>query len=136
MAEFVFRDMVKKAGREVEFTVASSATSTEEIWGDVGNPIYPPAKAKLREKNIPFEERYATLLTRSDYGKYDLFLCMDSRNLSGIRRIFGDDPEGKVRLLMSFTEEGGEVSDPWYSRDFEAAYSDIEKGCRALLESL
>ena len=31
---------------------------------------------------------------------------------------------------------GGDVTDPWYSRDFTRAYRDIAAGCRALLTAL
>ena len=43
MAEFVLKDMVKKRGIAEQFEIASAATSTEEIWNGVGNPVYPPA---------------------------------------------------------------------------------------------
>lgn len=132
MAEFIFKDMLKKEGLSDKYTVSSSATSTEEIPGGVGNPIYPPAKAELGRRNIPFEDRRAVQLTRGDYGKYDLFLAMDSKNLRNIYLIFGKDTEGKVKKLLDFTG-GGDVADPWYSGNFEKAYNDIYDGCKALL---
>lgn len=132
MAEFIFKDMVKKCGREKEFIIASSATSTEEIWNGIGNPVYPPAKAELAEHGISCEGKRAIQLKKSDYDKYDLFLCMDERNIINSIRIFGDDPDNKVRKLL----ENKDVSDPWYTDRFDIAYNDIYKGCKKLLEEL
>ena len=136
MAEFVFKKMVNDLGRSEEFFIASSATSGEEIRNGRGNPIYPPAKAELRRRGVPFEERRACRLTREDYQRYDYFLCMDHYNMRNMLSIFGGDPEGKCHLLLSFTPKGGEVSDPWYSDDFAGAYEDIYAGCAAFLERL
>ena len=129
------KDLVKKAGREREFLIASSATSTEEIWGDVGNPVYPPAKRELALHGLSCDGKTAVQAKKSDYEKWDMFVCMDSKNFRNLARIFGSDPDSKIRMMMSFTERGGDVADPWYSRRFDVAYRDIEAGCRGLLES-
>ena len=136
MAEFIFTDICRKNHAECDFFSASSATSTEEIWGGVGNPIYPPAKAELIKHGIPCNERRATLLKKEDYPKYDMFIGMDSNNIRNMHRIFGGDPENKIKKLLDFTDRGGDVSDPWYSRNFDVAYRDIYDGCLALFESL
>ncbi|MBQ7838043.1 MAG: low molecular weight phosphotyrosine protein phosphatase [Clostridia bacterium] len=112
------------------------ATSTEEIWGDVGNPVYPPAKAELAKHGISCEGKRAVQLKKSDYDKYDLFVGMDSMNIRNMYRILGSDPEGKIRKLMEFTDRGGDVADPWYSGRFDVAWRDIYDGCEGLLESL
>ncbi len=136
MAEFIFKDMLKKRGIAEGFTVSSCATSTEEIWGDVGNPVYPPARRELAKHGISCEGKRAVQLKKSDYDKYDIFLAMDSMNVRNIGRIFRADPEGKVKKLMDFTGRGGDVDDPWYSGDFDTAYRDIYEGCEALLKSI
>ncbi len=136
MAEFIFKDMIKRKGLEGEFFVASSATSTEEIWGGVGNPVYPPAKAELAKHGISCEGKRAVQLKKSDYDKYDLFVGMDGMNIRNMYRILGSDPEGKIRKLMEFTDRGGDVADPWYSGRFDVAWRDIYDGCEGLLESL
>ncbi len=133
MAEYVMRDMVKRRGLENEIQVASCATSTEEIWNGVGNDLYPPARRKLQEKGIPAPGRQAVQLGKSDYLKYDLFVCMDSQNVRNALRILGNDPEGKVHKLLSFAGDPSDVADPWYTGDFECTYRDVEKGCLALL---
>lgn len=116
--------------------IASSATSTEEIWNGVGNPVYPPAKAELAKHGLSCGGKRAVQLKKSDYHKYDLFVGMDSANIRNMLRIFGGDPDGKVRKLMDFTDRGGDVADPWYSRRFDVAYRDIEEGCTALLQAV
>ena len=136
MAEFIFKDMVKKQGREKEFFVASCATSTEEIWNGLGNPVYPPAKAELAKHGISCEGKRAVQLQKADYVNYDLLIAMDSNNVRNIHRIIGSDPAGKVRKLMDYTPRGGDVADPWYTDRFDVAYRDIEEGCRCLLEQL
>jgi len=136
MAEMILKEMVRQRGIADEFVIASAATSTEEIWGGRGNPVYPPAAAELRRHGIPCEKRQATQLTRADYGKYDLLIGMDKANLRNMQRMLGGDPEGKLHLLMEYTEAGGEVSDPWYSDRFDVAFRDIWAGCEGLLAAL
>ena len=132
MGEFVMKDLVRKAGREGEFEIASAATSTEEI----GNPVYPPARQKLAEVGISCAGKTARQMTRADYEHYDLLIGMDDWNMRNILRITGGDPEGKVHKLMSYTGSDEEIDDPWYTRDFETAYRQILKGCTALLSTL
>ncbi|MBD5162731.1 MAG: low molecular weight phosphotyrosine protein phosphatase [Oscillibacter sp.] len=133
MAEFIMKDMVKRAGLEDCFSIASAATSTEET----GNPVYPAARRKLAEHGIACAGKTARRLTAEDYRRYDLLIGMDQANLRNMRRICGGDPAGKLRLLLEYAgRPGDEVSDPWYTGDFEAAWLDIEAGCRGLLDRL
>lgn len=132
MAEFVMKDLVKKAGLEDEFVIASSAVSAEEL----GNHVYPPAKKVLEEHGISVGDKHAELLTRRDYDLYDLLIAMDTSNLRNIDRIIRSDSEGKVHLLMSYAGKSASVADPWYTGDFETAYNDIREGCEGLLRSL
>ena len=125
------KDLVKKAGRENDFVIESAATSTEEI----GNSVYPPARRKLAEHGIGCQGKTARQMTRSDYNRYDLLIGMDSYNIRNIRNIAGGDPEGKIRMLMDYTDRPGDVADPWYTGDFEATWRDVLEGCQALLET-
>ena len=136
MAEFIFKNMLAERGLENEFYVASCATSTEEIWNGIGNPVYPPARRELAEHGISCEGKRAVQLQKSDYEKYDLLIGMDNANLRNMHRMLGGDPEGKIHRLMDFTANGGEVADPWYSDRFDIAYRDISLGCRGLLRFL
>ena len=135
MAEFVLKDMVEKAGR-TDFEIASCAVSSEEIWGGVGNPVYPPVKALLKQKGICCDGKRAVKLTQADGEKYDLFLCMDESNLKRAKEILGYKFSGKCKKLLSLTGSNEDVADPWYTRDFDEAYDDIYRGCVALLEKL
>lgn len=136
MAEFIMKDMVKRKGLESEFVIASCATSTEEIWGGIGNPVYPPAKAELAKHKISCESKRAVQLKKSDYDKYDLLIGMDSMNIRNMQRMLGGDPDNKIRKLMEYTDRGGDVADPWYSGRFDIAYRDIYDGCEALLNRI
>ena len=133
MAEFVMKDKVKKLGREREFEIASAATSTEEIWNGIGNPVYPPVKKLLAEHGINCAEKRARQLTKADYDRYDLIIGMDNNNMRNIFRMLKNDPEGKIKMLLDFTDRPGEVADPWYSGDFEATWRDVNEGCEGIL---
>ena len=130
MAEFVLRDMVKKAGRSAEFEIASAATSTEEL----GNPVYPPARRELKAHGIDCTGKTARQLSWADYDRYDLFIGMDQRNLRAMHRILKGDPQKKIRLMMDYTDRPGDVADPWYTGEFGVTWRD--EGCRGLLEAL
>ena len=132
MAEFVMKDLVKKAGLASQFQIASAATSREEI----GNPVYPPARRKLAEHGISCSGHTARQLTNSDYEEYDLLIGMDKTNLRDMYRICGGDFADKMHLLMDFTDRPGDVADPWYTDDFDAAWRDVKEGCRGLLNYL
>ena len=136
MAECIMRRLLEDAGLENEIEVASSATSSEEIWNGVGNPIYPPARAELAKHGIEADGKRAVQLQRGDYEGYDLFIGMDSANIRNMHRILGGDPNGKIHKLMEYTPRGGDVADPWYSDRFDIAYRDIYEGCQGLLQSL
>ena len=132
MAEFVMKDLVKKAGLEREFSIVSAATSTEEI----GCPVYPPARRKLAEHGIGCAGHAARQLTAADYDCWDYLVGMDGANLRNMRRICGGDPVGKLSLLLDWTGRPGDVADPWYTGDFEATWRDVAAGCAALLAYL
>lgn len=132
MAEFILKDLVKKARRE-DFFIESAAVSREEI----GNPIYPPAKRCLSEHGVPFDSgKTARQVVAADYEGFDLIVCMDEWNVRLLKRIIPSDPLGKVRLMMSFAGINRDVADPWYTGDFEKTYQDLMVGCRALLEKI
>lgn len=132
MAEFVFKDMVKQRGKEKEFLIESAATSTEEI----GNRVYPPARRKLAEHGISCEGKTARQMRASDYRRFDLLIGMDRANLRNMQRICGGDPDGKIHLLLDYTDRPGDVADPWYTGDFDATWRDVEEGCRGLLNTI
>ena len=137
MAEFVMKDLVKKAGLEEAFEIASAATSSEEIWGGRGNPVYPPARRKLMEHGIDPGGKRARKTTRDDYERFDHLVGMDHANIRNMERIYGGDPEGKISLLLDYCgRTGQEVADPWYTGDFDATWRDVVQGCTALLDTL
>ena len=132
MAEYILKDMVRKAGRKDEFEIASAATSREEI----GNDMYPPAKAILKEHGVPFDRHHARQITASDFDYYDYVIVMEGRQIASMAMRFPRESMGKLSRLMDYSARPGDVSDPWYSRDFDTAFRDIEEGCRSLLAAL
>ena len=134
MAEMVMRHLVIQAGRDDEFVIDSCATSREEI----GNDIYPPAKRCLASHGVPFTRHAARQITKADYEKFDLILCMEEYNIRNLRQTLGmslleEDArkaEPKIGRLLD-----RDVADPWYTGDFEATYRDVVEGCERLLRS-
>ncbi len=132
MAEFIMKDMAKRRGLEARFEIASAATSDEEI----GNPVYPPVRSLLSARGISCAGKTAVQLCAADYARYDMFIGMDGANRRNMLRLFGGDPQGKVSLLLDYTERPRDVADPWYTRNFREAEADIDRGCAALLTYL
>lgn len=135
MAEFIFKDMVEKAGLAEEFYIASAATSTEEIWNGVGNPVYPPAREELKKHGISCEGKRAVQLKKTDYDDYDYLIGMDEMNIRNIERITGHKG-GKIHLLLEYAGISRGIADPWYTHRFGDTYKDIVMGCEALLQYL
>ena len=132
MAEMVFKNMVKKAGLEKDFYIDSAATSTEEI----GNGIHRGTVAKLREQNIPFTNHRARQITVQDYNDYDFLIGMDEENMYYMEKKWNNDPENKIRTLLSFAGSKRPIADPWYTGNFDETYDDVVEGCTALLNYL
>ena len=132
MAEFIFRDMVAKRGLAAEYSIASAATSREEI----GNPVYPPAKRKLKEHGIDPAGKTARQMTAQDYKDYDYLLAAERYNIRNMERITGGDPQHKIFRLLDFSDRPRDIADPWYTGDFDEAWDDIVEGCQAFLKWL
>lgn len=130
MAEFICRKMLEDAGMGGVVSVSSAGTSDEEE----GNPVYPPAAAELQRHALSCAGKRARVLQREDFAAYDLFVCMDRGNLRAVSRLFGS--KEKQALLLSFAGRDEDIADPWYTRDFAAAYRDIEAGCRGLVSRI
>lgn len=133
MAEFVLKDMVAKKGLSSQFVIASAATSTEEIWNGMGNPVYPPAREELARHGISCGGKRAVQLKKSDYDDYDYLIGMDSANIRNMERMTGHKG-GKIRKLLEFAGSSRDVADPWYTGNFEATYQDVAAGCRSFLQ--
>ena len=132
MGEFIMKDLVAKNGVADRFEIASVAVSDEER----GNPVYPPARRELAAHGISCDGKNARQMTRADYDRFDLLVCMDASNLRRMERICGGDPIGKMSRLLDHTTRPGDVADPWYTGDFEATWRDVLEGCSRILEEL
>lgn len=132
MAEFVLKKMTQERGIASDFTIASAATSTEEI----GNSVYPPARKVMEAHGIRCDGKRARQMKRRDYDEYDYLIGMDEENRWNMKRMTGGDPDGRVYCLLDFTDHPREVADPWYTRNFDATWKDINEGCEAFLSWL
>ena len=135
MAELLLKDMVKKAGREEDFVIESSATAHDNVVNGVGAPVYYHIRTLLESKGISCEEKRAQVLKNEHGGAFDLFLCMDDNNVRNASRILGENAY-KCKKLLSYAGESGDVADPWYTRNFELAYEDVKRGLEGLLKTL
>lgn len=136
MAEFVMKDMVAKKGLSDLFYIESAATSSEEIWRGVGNPVYPPARDIMARHGISCKGKRARQMTKADYKEYDLLIGMDSYNIRNMHRICGGDPDNKIKKLLDYSGSGRDVADPWYTGNFVATWNDVNEGCAALIDEL
>lgn len=132
MAEAIFCHMLEERGLTGTMVVDSAAVSAEEL----GHPVYPQAQQQLQQHGLPRSRHRAWQLSRSDYDRFDYFLGMDLENIHQMQRLFGGDPQGKVKLLMRYTAHPDEVEDPWYTGRFDEVFHQIEKGCSAFLDAL
>ncbi len=132
MAEFLMKDMVKKAGRENEFYIASAATSTEAL----GCRVHGGTRERLAKEGISTDGKVAVQMTKADYEKYDLILGMESENIRNIFKIIGQDPDGKVKRLLDLTENPRDIADPWYTGNFDQTFIDIKEGIEAILNEV
>ena len=143
IGEFIMKDIVSKQGLSEHFHIESSATHTDEIWNGVGSPVYPPARAKLREQGIGTDDnelgvsaKRARLTSRVDYDKFDFIIGMDSANIRDLNRIFGGDPDKKIFKMLDFADRYGDVADPWYTGNFDATWRDCQEGCHGLFRAI
>ena len=132
MAEYVFKDMIKKDDSGIEFFVDSAATSNEEL----GSLTHIGTRRKLEEEGISYENHYSRKMVAKDYEIYDYIIGMEERNISNILRIIGEDPEKKVHRLLDFSDRPRDIADPYFTGNFDKTYEDILEGCRALLDYL
>ena len=123
MAEYVFKDKIKKEGIE-KFYIDSAATSSEEI----GNSIHYGTRNKLKEMNIDYGNHLARQMTKQDYEKFDYIIGMEERNIVNIKRIVGEDTKNKIYKLLEFSENPRDIADPWYTGNFDRTYDDIVEG--------
>ena len=131
MAEFVMKDLVKKAGLGEKFHIASAAVSREEL----GNPVYPPARRKLAEYGISCAGKTARQFSDADYDRFDYILAMEDSNVRNLRRMV-EDTEGKIHRLLDYSSNPRNIADPWYTGDFQITYDDIVEGCEAFLAEI
>lgn len=130
MAEFIFKKLISDLGLDKEFEIDSAATSTEEI----GSGLYPPARECLNKHNIPIGQHRARQINRTDLEYFDYIIAMEDYNINNLKRVVGGS--NKYSLLLDYTDQKGNIDDPWYTGDFETAYEQITKGCIGLLSKL
>jgi len=133
MAEFIMKDLILKNNLINTVYITSKATSYEES----GNGIYPLAKEKLKENNIYFDNLKTSIrIEKEDYEKYDYILGMEESNIKNIKRILNTEDNTKIKRLLDYSNNPRDISDPWYTNDFDKAYNDILEGCTCFLEFL
>ena len=132
MAEFVMKELVRRAERQDDFLIESAATSREEL----GNDMHYGTRTKLREMGIPFSRRAARQIRQDDYDRYDYLVAMDDENVYYMNRVWAPDPKHKIVRLLSFADQTRDIADPWYTGNFNKVYNEIYEGCKQLKELL
>lgn len=129
MAEFIFKDLVKKAGLQDNFSIVSRATSREEI----GNPVHPGTIRILNRLNIDCRNKRAQQITLDEFINYDYLIPMDYNNINNLNWMFKASPKHPIKRLLAYCGNDKDIADPWYTGDFETTYQEINEGCQALL---
>lgn len=132
MAEFLLKDMVRKQGIADKFQIESAATSTEEI----GNPVHYGTRNRLQKEGISVKGKYARQITLSDYDNFDYLIGMEAVNIRNMKRICGEDREGKMFKLLDFSENPRDIADPWYTGNFDLTYDNIVEGLKGFIKFL
>ena len=127
MAEVMMKSFLKEKGEESNYYITSRGTSSEEE----GNDLYPPVKRILDLHEIEYDKHVAKKVVKEDYDKFDYFVCMEKSNMDSLFKIFQIEDCSKIILLLD-----RDISDPWYTRDFEATYQDIYEGILTLYKKL
>lgn len=132
MSQFVFQDMINQKGLTDQFYINSAATSREEI----GNGPHYGTVNKMKQVGIPVLPHRAVQMTKKDYREYDYLIGMDEANIRNMIRIAGSDPEGKIHMLLDYSDSPRAIADPWYTGNFDVTYDDVVEGCTAFLNYL
>jgi protein-tyrosine phosphatase len=131
MAEFVMKDLVRKAGIE-NLEVESAALHRDEL----GSDTHRRTRGKLAEMGVPFSPRAAWLISAEKAREYDYLIGMDERNISDLKSLVFPEDLPKIRKLLEFAGSAKDIADPWYTRNFDETYADVLEGCTALLKRL
>lgn len=132
MSQFVFQDMINQKGLTDQFYINSAATSREEI----GNGPHYGTVNKMKQVGIPVLPHRAVQMTKKDYREYDYLIGMDEANIRNMMRIAGGDPEGKIHMLLDYSDSPRAIADPWYTGNFDITYDDVVEGCTAFFNYL
>ncbi len=132
MAEFLFKDIIKKNNLQNNFLINSAATTSEQIGKDIAEGT----KIELDKRNIPYQKRKAVKLLKEDYNNYDYIIGMDQKIIDGIFKIIKKDTKRKVYKLLDFSNNPRDIIDPIYTNDFNRTYLEIKEGCDALFKFL
>lgn len=130
LAEFLLKYKLNLKGIKAE--TKSKATSYEEI----GNPVYYAIVPYLNKIGADYKNKRAEKLTASDGKYYDYILVMDDNNLRNAKAIIDENNRYKIQKLGDFGLGGRNISDPWYTRDFDTCYDDIDKSLDGFIEYL
>lgn len=133
MAEFVMKDLVKKANIENKICITSAGTSGEHN----GEGMHYGTKNKLSSLNIEHKGFISKKLTQNLCDESDFLITMDDSNFKNVIKNFAQT-ERKVLKMTDFAPHLGykEVPDPWYSGNFDETYTIISQACKNLLEKL
>jgi Protein-tyrosine-phosphatase len=132
MAEFVMKHIANQAGLSSDFEIASAGTSAEEL----GNPVYPQSRDKMLQHGIDSSGKFARKLRRDDYDHYDYLVGMDAANYRNMLKMYENDPDNKISLLLGFAGQTRDIADPWYTGNFEETWQDVNLGCKAMMKSI
>ena len=132
MAEFLLKDMVKKAKIDNLFNISSAAVLDE----NVGKPVCDGTQNELKKHNIPYTNRVSRRLTKELCDEADYIICMDDAIGNLAISIGGEEVKSKLHKLLDYSDTPMDIVDPAETNDFERTYREVSKGCFAFFKYL
>jgi len=127
-AEAVFR------ARAPGYQVDSAGTSG---W-HIGEPPYDAMQQATLARGYDMSDLRARQFTVADFTRFDLIIGMDAANIADIEALRPSDVQTPVHLFTDYVAAEGiaGVPDPYYTRNFDATLSLIERASDGLLATL
>lgn len=134
LAEAAFRAEAERLGLDVR--VDSAGTGG---W-HVGRPPDSRALATAARNGADISRLRARQVAPEDFAEFDHIVALDAENLRDLQRMKPPGSGASLSLLLDHVpgREGAAVADPYYGgeSDFDAAWSDVRAGARALADRI
>ena len=104
----------------------------------VGEPPYGAMQKAAQARGIDLSDLRARQFRADDFTRFDLIIAMDAQNLRDIEALRPKGNATPVRLFTDYAPGEGidQVTDPYYTRDFDGTLDLIEQAAHGLCATL